>query len=46
MEAVQKIYLGVDKVITAEEARQILNAYGADLTGTGPQSHTTGATNG
>lgn len=46
VEAVQKIYLGVDKVITAEEARQILNAYGADLTGPGPQSHTTGATNG
>lgn len=30
-EMVQKIYLGVDKVITSEEARIILNEAGADL---------------
>jgi hypothetical protein len=30
-EMVQKIYLGVDKVITSEEARVILNEAGADL---------------
>ena len=30
-EIVQKIYLGVDKVITSEEARIILNEAGADL---------------
>jgi hypothetical protein len=30
-EMVQKIYLGVDKVITTEEARIILNEAGADL---------------
>jgi hypothetical protein len=32
----QKIYLAVDKVITAEEARDILNRAGANLVGAGP----------
>ncbi len=31
VEAVQKVYLGVGTVLTAEEARAILNGYGADL---------------
>lgn len=35
-EAIQKIYLGVDKVITADEAREILNRAGAGLTGPAP----------
>lgn len=30
-EIVQKIYLGVDKVLTADEAREIINRAGADL---------------
>lgn len=36
-EAVQKIYLGVGKVLTAAEAREILNREGAGLTGPGPE---------
>ena len=37
-EVVQKIYLGVaNKVLTAEEARKIINQAGADLSGPGPQ---------
>lgn len=32
----QQIYLAVDKVVTAEEAREILNRGGAGLTGPGP----------
>lgn len=35
-EAIQKIYLGVGKVITSEEAREILNREGAGLTGAAP----------
>lgn len=35
-EALQKIYLAVGKVISAEEAREILNRAGADLTGPAP----------
>jgi len=35
-EIVQKIYLGVDIVLTADEARQIVNAAGGNLTGPGP----------
>lgn len=35
-EAIQKIYLGVGKVITSEEAREILNREGAALTGPAP----------
>lgn len=35
-EAIQKIYLGVGAVITADEAREILNREGAGLTGPGP----------
>lgn len=34
--ALQKIYLAVGKVISAEEAREILNRAGADLTGPAP----------
>jgi HK97 family phage portal protein len=37
-EAIQKIYLGVGKVISVDEARDILNREGAGLTGTGPAS--------
>ncbi len=37
-EAIQKIYLGVGAVITTDEAREILNRGGADLTGPGPTS--------
>lgn len=33
---IQKIYLGVGKVVTGEEARAILNRAGAGLTGDGP----------
>ncbi|MEJ1087047.1 hypothetical protein WDU99_01805 [Microbacterium sp. Mu-80] len=33
-ELIQKIYLGVGKVITADEARAIANRAGADLSGT------------
>ena len=36
VEMIQKIYLGVGTVITAEEARQILNQGGASLSGPGP----------
>lgn len=36
-EAVQKIYLGVGKVLTSEEAREILNREGAGLTGPAPE---------
>lgn len=35
-EAVQKVYLGVDKVITADEARTIVNGLGANLVVPGP----------
>lgn len=35
-EMVQKVYLGVGKVITADEARQMLNAAGANLDIPGP----------
>lgn len=38
VEAVQKVYLGVGKVITTQEARKMLNDYGAGLTGPGPQT--------
>lgn len=37
-EAIQKIYLGVGSVITAAEAREILNRGGAGLLGPGPTS--------
>jgi HK97 family phage portal protein len=36
VEAVQKIYLGVGTVLTSDEARTILNDYGADLAVPGP----------
>ena len=36
VEMVQKVYLGVGVVLTAEEARQILNKAGAGLTGPAP----------
>lgn len=36
-EAVQKVYLGVDKVVTVEEARKIINDAGGKLTGPGPK---------
>lgn len=35
-EVVQKVYLGVGKVLTVEEARQIVNQAGGSLTGPGP----------
>ncbi|WP_051750077.1 phage portal protein [Phycicoccus jejuensis] len=35
-EVVQKVYLGVDKVITTAEARQLINDAGADLALPGP----------
>ena len=35
-ETVQKVYLGVDKVITVDEARQIVNEAGGKLVGPGP----------
>lgn len=35
-EAVQKVYLGVGSVLTKDEARQIVNDAGGNLTGTGP----------
>src|SRR5699024_792322 len=38
--ALQKIYLAVGKVISAEEARQLLNRAGADLVGPGPDGST------
>lgn len=36
VEMVQKVYLGVGTVVTADEAREMLNAAGAGLTGPGP----------
>lgn len=36
VEMIQKVYLGVGVIITAEEGRAILNAAGANLTGPGP----------
>jgi len=36
-EVVQKVYLGVDKVITSDEARQIVNEAGGNLSVPGPQ---------
>ncbi len=36
VEAVQKVYLGVGKMITAEEARQLVNEFGAGLALPGP----------
>lgn len=36
VEMVQKVYLGVGTVLTAKEAREMLNAAGAKLTGPGP----------
>lgn len=36
VEAVQKIYLGVDAVITSDEAREMVNALGGNLTVPGP----------
>ncbi len=36
VEMVQKIYLGVGTVMTASEAREILNRSGANLQGPGP----------
>jgi len=38
VEAVQKVYLGVNTVVTADEARTILNTYGANLPVPGPFS--------
>lgn len=38
VEMIQKIYLGVGTVITADEARNILNQGGAQLTGPAPDS--------
>ncbi|MDD1859255.1 phage portal protein, partial [Pseudomonas aeruginosa] len=31
VEAVQKVYLGVGKMLTADEARELVNRYGAGL---------------
>lgn len=39
-EMVQKVYLGVGKVLTTEEARDILNRAGAGLVGAGPTGGT------
>lgn len=36
VEAVQKVYLGVGKALTSDEAREILNQYGAGLSVPGP----------
>jgi hypothetical protein len=36
-ELIQKIYLGVDVVLTADEAREIANRAGADLIGSMPE---------
>lgn len=36
-EAVQKVYLGVGPVLTTDEARQIVNDAGGNLTGPGPK---------
>lgn len=35
-EAVQKVYLGVDKIVTSDEARKIVNEAGGDLVVPGP----------
>jgi len=43
-EALQKIYLSVDTVITPDEAREILNREGAGLTGPGPNTEPKGLT--
>ena len=43
-EAVQKVYLGVDKVITSDEAREIVNEAGGDLAIPGPDFPSTGGT--
>lgn len=43
-EAVQKVYLGVDKVITADEAREIVNGVGGNLPVPGPQFTPNGGT--
>jgi len=37
-EVVQKVYLGVGKVLTVDEARQIVNQAGADLPIPGPDN--------
>ena len=36
VEAVQKVYLGVGKMLTADEARQLVNRFGAGLDVPGP----------
>lgn len=36
VEAVQKVYLGVGKMLTADEARELVNRYGAGLPVPGP----------
>ena len=36
VEAIQKAYLGVGKVLTSDEARRLVNQYGADLDIPGP----------
>ena len=36
VEAIQKIYLGVGRVVSSDEAREILNTYGANLKIPGP----------
>lgn len=43
-EVLQKVYLAVGKVITADEAREIVNAAGANLTGPAPAQE--GSSNG
>lgn len=43
-EALQKIYLAVGKVVSADEAREILNRDGAGLTGPAPEPAPGGAT--
>jgi HK97 family phage portal protein len=45
-EALQKIYLAVGKVISADEAREILNRDGADLIGSSPVQPTPAPTGG
>jgi hypothetical protein len=42
-ETIQKVYLGVGKVITADEARQIANEAGANLVIPGPIDESAGA---
>ena len=41
VEMIQKLYLGVDVIVTVDEAREILNKAGAELTGPGPRSNNT-----